>query len=64
MVITNEADRAYSYRDDCSLCGGPLKVPFVAYAHKEAAAGFCSECCTTMRVGLMKDMVRTATLVE
>jgi len=64
MVITNEADRAYSHRDDCSLCGGPLKVPFVAYTHKKAATCFCSECCATMRTGLMKDMTRTAAIVS
>ena len=64
MVITNEADRAYAHRDDCSLCGGLLKVPFVTYSHKKGGACFCSECCVTLRQGLMADMVQTAAIVE
>jgi hypothetical protein len=62
-VIVIEEERGFHKEAPCALCGGELKVPFVVYSHGPAAC-FCSECCTTLRRGLMADMVQVAAIVE
>ena len=63
-VIAVDEDRAYAHQADCSLCGERLLVPFVTYSHKKGGLCLCSECCTTMRRGLVADMVQTAAIIE
>jgi hypothetical protein len=62
-VIVIEEERGFHKEAPCALCGGELKVPFVVYSHGPAAC-FCSECCTTLRRGLMADMAQVAAIVE
>jgi len=63
-VIVIEEERGFHGEAPCALCGGGLKVPFVVYNHRDAVTCFCSECCTTLRRGLMADMVQVAAIVE
>jgi hypothetical protein len=63
-VIVIEEERGFHDEAPCALCGGGLKVPFVVYNHNKAVACFCSDCCTTLRRGLMADMVQVAAIVE
>jgi len=64
-VIVIEEERGFYEEAPCALCGGELKVPFVVYDHGRApACCFCAECCTTLRRGLMADMVQVAAIIE
>ena len=63
-AIVIDEERGFYKEAPCALCGGELKVPFVVYNHSKAVTCFCSECCTTLRRGLMADMVQVAAIVE